>query len=61
MIKDTEVLRRTRMIKDTEVLRRTYYDEFDNTVNGGIEWDVVALIVVMTTTHTYSTVKTIYY
>ena len=37
------------MINEKEISRRTYYDEFDNTVNDDIEWDDVALVVVMTT------------
>ena len=43
-----------RMIKAKEVSRRTYCDEFDNTVNDDIEWDDVAIVVVVTKKNTCS-------
>ena len=43
-----------RKIKVKEVMRHTYYDEFDNTVNNDIQWDVVDIA--KTTKNTYSAV-----
>ena len=47
-----------RRIKIKEVMRHTYCDEFDNTVNDDIQWDVVAAVVVKTTTNTCSAFQT---